>query len=58
MLADVLGEFVSRERAERDYGVVLSADGRKVDDAATRERRSVRPATKLFHRHEYCESFE
>jgi N-methylhydantoinase B len=36
---DVLNELVSREAAERDYGVVLSADG-AVDEQATRRRRS------------------
>jgi N-methylhydantoinase B len=58
VLADVLGGFVSRESAVRDYGVVLTLDGRALDDGATRERRKSRPATKLFHRHAYCESFE
>ena len=36
---DVLNELVSREAAERDYGVVLTDDG-AVDEAATRRRRS------------------
>ncbi len=36
---DVLNELVSREAAERDYGVVLTEDG-DVDEAATRRRRS------------------
>jgi N-methylhydantoinase B len=36
---DVLNELVSREAAERDYGVVLTADG-AVDEQATRRRRS------------------
>ena len=34
---DVLNELVSREAAERDYGVVLTADG-AVDVEATRRR--------------------
>ncbi|MCC6627323.1 MAG: hydantoinase B/oxoprolinase family protein [Chloroflexi bacterium] len=39
VLADVCNEFVSREAAERDYGVVLDEAGRAVDEAATvRER--------------------
>jgi N-methylhydantoinase B len=58
VLADVRGGFVSRERAHRDYGVELSVDGRSVNDAATRKLRTLRPATKLFHRHEYRDSFE
>jgi N-methylhydantoinase B len=58
VLADVLGGFVSRESAERDYGVVLTANGRAIDEAATRERRASRPDTKLFHRHEYRDSLE
>ena len=44
---DVLNELVSREAAERDYGVVLTADG-AVDVEATRRRRSragVRPSS-------------
>ncbi len=36
---DVLNELVSREAAERDYGVVLTADG-VVDEQATNHRRS------------------
>jgi len=58
VLADVLGGFVSRESAERDYGVVLSAHGRAIDIEATAERRKDRPNTKLFHRHEYFETLE
>jgi N-methylhydantoinase B len=37
---DVLNELVSREAAERDYGVVLTADG-AVDARATKKRRSI-----------------
>jgi N-methylhydantoinase B len=58
VLADVLGGVVSRESAHRDYGVVLTDDGRAIDDNATRERRKSRPAAKLFHRHEYRDSLE
>ena len=36
---DVLNDLVSREAAERDYGVVLRDDG-AVDEEATRQRRS------------------
>ena len=54
--ADVRGGFVSRASAERDYGVILNADGRGVDLAATGKRRADRPAAGLFHRHEYRES--
>jgi N-methylhydantoinase B len=56
VLADVLGGFVSRGAAERDYGVVLSADGRAVDEAATQARRGRRPATRLFHRGTYADA--
>jgi N-methylhydantoinase B len=56
VLADVRGGFVSREAAARDYGVVIAADGRSVDEAATRSRRAVRPATRLFHRRTYADA--
>jgi N-methylhydantoinase B/oxoprolinase/acetone carboxylase alpha subunit len=36
---DVLNELVSREAAERDYGVVLTADG-AVEELAISHRRS------------------
>jgi len=56
VLADVRGGFVSRVSAERDYGVLLAADGRMVDEAATARRRADRPPARLFHRHAYAES--
>ncbi len=56
VLADVRGGFVSRESAERDFGVVLQTDGRSVDAEATEARRAQRPAVKLFYRHGYAES--
>jgi len=37
---DVLNELLSPEGAERDYGVVLAADGRTADEAATASRRA------------------
>ena len=52
VLADVQTGFVSRAKAEEDYGVVLTRDI-EVDAAATHERRAARPAAKLFHRHGY-----
>jgi N-methylhydantoinase B len=52
VLADFQTGFVSRAKAEEDYGVVLTRDS-EIDAAATRERRSARPAAKLFHRHGY-----
>ena len=58
VLADVLGGFVSRDAAERDYGVVLDAGGRAIDLEATGARRKSRPAAKLFHRHEYTDTLE
>jgi N-methylhydantoinase B len=39
VLADVREGYVSPQAAERDYGVVLSADGQAVDDKATESRR-------------------
>ena len=41
VLADVREGYVSREAAERDYGVVLTQDGRRwrIDEAATAKRR-------------------
>ncbi len=39
VLADVREGLVSAEAAERDYGVVLTADKQKVDEAATAEKR-------------------
>ena len=42
VLRDVKLEFVSREAAERDYGVVI-ADGGVIDEEATRKARATRP---------------
>lgn len=42
VLADVRGEFVSVAAAERDYGVVIAADGAAVDEAATTALRARR----------------
>jgi N-methylhydantoinase B len=56
VLADVRGGFVSRQSAERDYGVILSADGRCVDPSATAKRRADRPAAALFHQNGYKET--
>jgi N-methylhydantoinase B len=39
VLADVREGFVSPEAAERDYGVVLTADKHDVDAAATETKR-------------------
>ncbi len=39
VLADVREGTVSAEAAERDYGVVLTADGQAVDEAATARKR-------------------
>lgn len=39
VLDDVVNELVSRDVAERDYGVVLRPDGLSVDRAATQKRR-------------------
>ncbi len=42
VLNDVLDGLLSAADAERDYGVVLSADGRQVDPAATERARASR----------------
>ncbi|MEX0408988.1 hydantoinase B/oxoprolinase family protein [Aquibium sp. LZ166] len=53
VLEDVLGGYVSREAAARLYGVVLSGNG--VDELATTRARTLRPATRRFHRTEYVD---
>ena len=53
VLADVLGGFVSPERARTDYGVALGADGRSVDEASTAALRAKRFPTAMFHRGSY-----
>ena len=59
VLADVLAQFVSRESALEDYGVVLSTDGESVDAAATAAHRQDRPPVDgLFHRGEYKDILE
>ncbi|MGE0766345.1 MAG: hydantoinase B/oxoprolinase family protein [Hyphomicrobiaceae bacterium] len=55
---DVACGFVSRESAERDYGVVMTPDQRGVDEEATARRRSDRPTTCLFHQHGYAEALD
>lgn len=56
---DVLGGFVSRENAERDYGVVLTGDRLDLDiEATNRRRKERRQPVKMFHRGEYTESFQ
>ena len=52
---DVLGGVVSRQSAERDYGVILTGADAEIDEAATRDRRADRPASALFHRNGYAE---
>jgi N-methylhydantoinase B len=60
VLADVRAGFVNRERAEEDYGVILTGDGIgiAVNSAATRRRRADRPVAKLFHRHAYQDALD
>ena len=58
VLADVRGGFVSRESARRDYGVVVTADGGKIDQAETARLRRERYPTKLFHRRTYRDALE
>ncbi len=58
VLSDVMAGFVSPERAEADYGVVIAADGRAIDQDATAARRAKRPPAALFHRHTYQEALD
>jgi N-methylhydantoinase B len=59
VLADVLDGFVSPAAAFEHYGVVLTADGRTIDQAATKERRATLPrSTKMFHRGRYYDADE
>ena len=58
VLTDIRGGFVSREAAARDYGVIVTSDGKAIDADATRARRAQRPATKLFHRKVYADAME
>jgi N-methylhydantoinase B len=54
VLGDVLDGFVSRAAAESQYGVVLAADGRSIDQAATvRRRESTARPEAMFHRGRY-----
>ena len=58
VLADVLGDFISPASAAADYGVVLTADGRAVDETATAARRRDRHPSMMFHRVEYRERMD
>jgi N-methylhydantoinase B len=53
VLADVLGGFVGAASAAEHYGVILAADQRSLDLAATAARRRRPPPAELFHRHGY-----
>ena len=54
VLEDMLGGYVSREAAERLYGVVLAGD--QLDLRATEKRRADRPSVRRFHRQEYVDA--
>ena len=54
VLDDVLGGFVSREKAASEYGVVITAEN-GIDIEGTEKLRLDRPEAKLFHRNEYLE---
>jgi N-methylhydantoinase B len=58
VLSDVRAGFVSRERAAADYGVVVAADERTIDQGATAARRAKRAPAALFHRHTYQEALD
>jgi len=58
VLSDVAAGFVSPARAAADYGVIVAADGRSIDHAATKARRAERPRAALFHRHIYQEALD
>ena len=47
VLQDVVNGFVSRESAERDYGVVIDVAERRVDEATTRTLREGQTLTGL-----------
>jgi len=49
VLEDVREGYVSVEAAEREYGVVLTADGAGVDEAATRALRASRGNGRIAH---------
>ncbi len=53
VLEDVLGGFVSREAAERLYGVAI--DGHAIDETRTAALRANRYPAKAFHRNEYVD---
>jgi N-methylhydantoinase B len=57
VLADLQGGFVSKESAERDYGVALTPEF-AVDPAATAGRREQRPPVALFHRGTYRDALD
>ena len=56
--SDTTVHNVSRDSAERDYGVVLRPSRLEIDAEATARRRSHRPQTALFHRRGYREAFD
>ena len=59
VLTDVLGGYVSREAADRDYGVILDVGGEAIDIAATKARRADRPMVDgMFHRYGYRDILE
>lgn len=59
VLADVLNGYVSPEAACRDYGVVLTDDGRAIDEAGTARLRTNRQEPDgLFHRKRYADVLE
>jgi N-methylhydantoinase B len=59
MQRDVMGGFVSLERAREDYGVVLAPETFELDLHATGElRRKRRWPTKLFHRGDYYDGVD
>jgi N-methylhydantoinase B len=54
---DVMGGFVSAEKARDEYGVVLAGPRSEIDEAATTALRRDRPAAELFHRFQYRAGF-
>lgn len=58
VLADVRAGFISRKSGEADYAVVMTADGRGIDEKATRCRRADRPPIALFHRGTYRDTLD
>ena len=53
----MLDGYVSVASAERDYGVILTADGDEIDTMATEaHRRNMARPEAMFHRHKHYDA--